>query len=50
MEEVPQWLFCGEALADAELAQVAREIDGALWHSVMHQAPCSLGSAWSFHT
>lgn len=37
-EEVPQWLFAGEPLADAELAQVAREIDGALWHS-MRQAP-----------
>jgi hypothetical protein len=33
-EEVPQWLFCGEPLADAELAQVAQEIDGALWHSL----------------
>jgi hypothetical protein len=29
-EEVPRWLFCGEPLAGAELAQVAQDIDGAL--------------------
>lgn len=37
-EEVPQWLFCGEPLADAELAQVAQEIDGALWHSFVRES------------
>lgn len=27
--EVPQWLFCGEPLDDAELAELAQDVDGA---------------------
>jgi hypothetical protein len=41
-EEVPQWLFSSEPLADAELAQVAREIDGALWHDFVQEVPLDL--------